>query len=114
MPDKRSCVGYDAVLFAICHHAAGIFALLAYDGGMKRAKMLSSMFTSRTVRFDDVVTLLSGLGFEYDGSAEGSRVRFIAGDGDHLELHRPHPGNELKKYQLAEVRAFLERQGFKK
>ena len=81
---------------------------------MKRDKMLSAMFTSRTVRFDDVVTLLSGLGFEYDGSAEGSRVRFLAGDGDHIALHRPHPGNELKRYQLDKVRAFLERQGFRK
>ena len=81
---------------------------------MKRNKLLSSMFTSRTVRFDDVVTLLTGLGFEYDGSAEGSRVRFIASDGDHLELHRPHSGNELKRYQLVKVRDFLERQGFKK
>ena len=87
---------------------------LVYDGGMKRNKLLSAMFTSRTVRFDDVVTLLTGLGFEYDGSAEGSRVHFEADDGDFLDLHRPHPGNELKRYQLAKVRAFLERQGFKK
>lgn len=50
----------------------------------------------------------------YDGSAEGSRVRFIADDGDHIALHRPHPGNELKQYQLDKVRDFLERQGFKK
>ena len=81
---------------------------------MKRDKLLATIFAHRTVRFDDVVTLLTGLGFEYDGSAEGSRVRFIADDGDHFTIHRPHPGNELKKYQLAEVRAFLERQGFKK
>ena len=81
---------------------------------MKRDKMLSAMFTSRTVRFDDAVSLLRALGFVYDGSAEGSRVRFIADDGDHFTIHRPHHGNELKKYQLAVVRAFLERQGFKK
>ena len=81
---------------------------------MKRNKLLPSIFTSRTVRFDDVVTLLTGLGLEYDGSAEGSRVRFIADDGDHIALHRPHPGNELKQYQLDKVRDFLERQGFKK
>ena len=80
---------------------------------MKRDKLLSSMFTSRTVRFDDVVALLVGLGFSYDSSAAGSRVRFDADDGDVLNMHRPHPGSELKPYQLAEVRKFLDRQGFK-
>ena len=81
---------------------------------MKRDKLLSTIFTRRAVRFDEAVSLLRALGFAYDGSAEGSRVRFIAADGDHFTIHRPHPGNELKKYQLAEVRAFLERQGFGK
>ena len=80
---------------------------------MKRDKLLSAIFTRRVVRFDDAIALLTGLGFTYDSGAEGSRVRFDADDGDHLMLHRPHPGSELKPYQLTLVRDFLKRQGFK-
>ena len=83
-----------------------------YNTGMKREKLLSHIFTSRVVRFDDVVTALTQLGFSYNKSAEGSRVRFKADDGDYVNLHRPHPGTELKRYQLVDVRGFLERQGF--
>lgn len=42
----------------------------------------------------------------------GSRVRFIKG-GAKITLHRPHPVKEAKRYQVREVRAFLERIGVK-
>lgn len=78
---------------------------------MKRDKLISAIFTHGTVRFDDVVTLLTGLGFAYDGSGAGSRVKFTSASGDRLAIHAPHPGNELKTYQVKAVREFLKRNG---
>ena len=79
---------------------------------MKRDKLLSAMFTSRTVRFDDVVTLLTGLGFACKKEAAGSRVRFVSVNGKIWAMHKPHPGNELKPYQIAQLREFLKTHGF--
>ena len=78
---------------------------------MKRDKLLSAIFTRSAVRFDDVVTLLVGLGFRYDGSGAGSRVKFVAANGDRLAIHAPHPGNGLKTYQVKALREFLQRNG---
>ncbi len=46
-----------------------------------------------------------GLGFEYtekqQGKTSGSRVAFINMQTKHiLRLHKPHPGNQLKLYQI--------------
>ena len=38
----------------------------------------------------------------------GSRVRFDK-DGLAYLCHRPHPGKEAKRYQIEDVRQFLER-----
>jgi len=43
---------------------------------------------------------------------EGSRVDFVY-DKATLHLHEPHPGKEIKPYQVKEVRNFLVRIGVK-
>ena len=42
----------------------------------------------------------------------GSRVRFEK-DGELATFHRPHPAKEAKRYQVRDVRDFLERIGVK-
>ena len=78
---------------------------------MKRDKLISAIFTRRTMRFDDVVTLLKGLDCTYVRDDAGSRVHFTSAGGVRLNLHAPHPGNELNKYQMKDVRDFLKELG---
>lgn len=51
----------------------------------------------------ELVTLLGGLGYrQIEGS--GSRVKFDNGDPRAMiNLHRPHPGNDLKVYVQRQV-----------
>jgi hypothetical protein len=53
--------------------------------------------------WNDLVALLTGLDYKViQGS--GSRVKFDNGDPTQLiNLHKPHPGNELKRYARLQV-----------
>ena len=64
--------------------------------------------------FDELRSLLSG--FEYEekqgGKTSGSRVAFIHVKNKHIiRIHNPHPGNELKGYQVTLIRNELKEQG---
>jgi len=63
--------------------------------------------------FDELQSLLEHLGFETSnkGRASGSRVKFKK-DNIPIILHKPHPGNELKEYQLKEIIKILKENGF--
>ena len=61
--------------------------------------------TRADLRWADVVALLKRLGAVVT-AGRGSRVRFDL-RGRTLTLHRPHPGNELPKYAVENVRRFL-------
>jgi len=53
--------------------------------------------------FIEMSRLLKGFGYEEirKGKTAGSRVAFISKTSGHIiRLHKPHPGNTLKKYQL--------------
>ena len=52
--------------------------------------------------FDEAVTLLRYLGFEQSnkGRTSGSRVGFISKTSGRIMMHRPHPGNIFKPYQV--------------
>ncbi|MCC8108418.1 MAG: type II toxin-antitoxin system HicA family toxin [Planctomycetes bacterium] len=74
----------------------------------KHRKTLAALFArpvARTIPFRDLVALLRALGFTVR-QGEGSRIDFFLGR-DTLHLHEPHPGKELKPYQVKAVRAFL-------
>jgi hypothetical protein len=76
----------------------------------KHRKTLAALFaapTSRNIAYRDV----SALGFTIK-QREGSRVDFIFNQ-DTLHLHEPHPGKEIKPYQVQAVRAFLSSIGVK-
>lgn len=59
----------------------------------------------------ELTSLLGQLGFvELQGS--GSRVKFSRNsDGILISLHKPHPGNELKAYQVEDVLNKLQEYG---
>lgn len=61
----------------------------------------------KDITYNEVETLFESMGYEKtEGS--GSRVSFYHSDKDHLiELHKPHPGNELKLYQIRKIQRKL-------
>ena len=76
----------------------------------KQRKTLAAIFAEPTasgLRFSDIERLLIALGGELD-EGEGSRIAITFRDA-RIHLHRPHPGKEAKKYQIEDVRAFLDR-----
>lgn len=80
----------------------------------KHAKTLCAIFakpTAASIVFADIEALIVGLGGEVR-EGEGSRVTFQLGDAL-KNAHRPHPGKEARKYQVEEIRAWLEQQGVK-
>ena len=52
--------------------------------------------------YDEAKSLLNKLGFfEYNkGRTSGSRVEFIKNGEVEIELHKPHPKNIIKPYQI--------------
>jgi hypothetical protein len=80
----------------------------------KHAKTLRAIFaklTQASIAFADIEALILGQGGQVREGA-GSRVSLQL--GDFLKnAHRPHPGKEAKKYQVEEIRAWLEQQGVK-
>ena len=69
---------------------------------MTRSEKLISRFKAnpKDFTYKELLRLLSGFGYiELQGS--GSRVVFHSKKLNHsIKLHRPHPGNILKKYQI--------------
>lgn len=71
----------------------------------ERIKSLPTDYT-----FTEAKSLLTHLGFhEYNkGKTSGSRVKFYREcDNKVILLHKPHPGNEMKKYAVKELYLFL-------
>ena len=54
----------------------------------------------RVVTWKELVTLLKSLGYK-EIQGDGSRVKFDNGNPDDtINLHRPHPGNQVKHYAV--------------
>ena len=80
---------------------------------MSRHEKLLAKFTNRqsTFGWSELVTLLQGFGYTLI-QGEGSRVKFDNGDARAMiNLHRPHPGNELKTYVRRQVLEHLKTGG---
>ncbi len=73
----------------------------------KKDKLKRKLLSGSDFTWQELVTLLKFLGFEVmQGS--GSRVKFDDGIADHMiNLHRPHPGNNLKRYAIKQIIAKL-------
>ena len=62
-----------------------------------KAKILDG---ERTVTWHKLVTLLKSLGYK-EIKGDGSRVKFDNGNPDHtINLYRPHPDNQVKRYAV--------------
>ena len=62
--------------------------------------------------YEELKILLNKLGFyEYNkGKTSGSRVTFINENNIKIDLHRPHPSNIIKMYNIKEIiRKLIER-----
>ena len=59
--------------------------------------------------FEELVRLFASIGYEFDnkGKSSGSRVAFINKDAI-FTMHKPHPGNLVKKGTLKMVKEYLE------
>ena len=67
----------------------------------KREKLLNKFNTKPAdFTYNELIRLLKGLGYdELQGS--GSRIVFRNEEIKHnIKLHKPHPGNVLKRYQI--------------
>jgi len=79
---------------------------------MSKEDKLLERFLSRPKDFtyNETKKLLKGLGYKESnqGKTSGSRVAFVHLESKHIiRLHKPHPGNELKRYQLDQIREEL-------
>lgn len=80
----------------------------------KHAKTLRALFAKPTpaaIQFADIEALIIGLGGRIS-EGKGSRVALHLGEAV-KHAHRPHPGKEAKRYQVEEIRLWLESQGVK-
>lgn len=61
--------------------------------------------------FEELTRLLGNLGYEQcnKGKTSGSRLMFRKGN-DAILIHKPHPGNVVKKYALKQVLEKIEGQ----
>lgn len=74
------------------------------------AKLLSD---PKDFTWDELCTALSYFGYEEikGGKTGGSRRRFVDEEKNIIWLHKPHPGNIVKRYQLKEIIAHLKEKG---
>lgn len=77
------------------------------DKMIKRLKSRPKDFT-----FNEAITLAESLKLERDnkGKTSGSRVSFVSGKHK-INIHKPHPHNELKPYQVEQLIQNLEEAG---
>ncbi len=63
--------------------------------------------------WDELVRLLTGLGYAevVSGKTGGSRRRFVHDTAPTIALHKPHPGNIVKMYVIADVLRVLTEEG---
>jgi len=82
---------------------------------LSKKDKLARRFLSRPAdfTFNELVTLLGSIGYfmETIGKTSGSRVVFSNKNGDYIRLHKPHPRNILKLYQIDDLIQNLKEKG---
>ncbi|MCX6572880.1 MAG: type II toxin-antitoxin system HicA family toxin [Candidatus Aminicenantes bacterium] len=83
---------------------------------MSRRDKALRRFLSRPadLRFDEMSRLLKDLGYEEikSGKTSGSRVAYFNKLSGHIiRLHKPHPGNIMKRYQMELIEDALRAKG---
>ena len=79
----------------------------------RKEKLIKKLKSNpKNFTYQEVKTLLSLLGFyEFNrGKTSGSRVSFIHSDTDlEIKMHKPHPRNILKPYQIEMIVQVIKR-----
>jgi hypothetical protein len=77
---------------------------------MSSKKKLLERFLSqpKDFSFDELVVMMQHLGYSLNnkGRTSGSRVAFESPD-DSFVIHKPHPGNTMKGYQMKQLLDYL-------
>lgn len=70
----------------------------------KKDKLLQKLLNRQSsFTWDELVSLMQHLGYQVK-YGDGSRVKFITDDpAQMINLHRPHPGNEIKHYLRMQI-----------
>lgn len=61
--------------------------------------------------WSELVAVLASLGFTETSDSGGSRRTFVSPRGQKIHLHRPHPGNIVKRYMMKQVISALRSYG---
>ena len=78
----------------------------------RQTKTLSAIFahpTSGNIRWNEIVSLIDAVG-DVDEKRSGSRVAFTV-NGLTLATHKPHPGSEVGRASIRDIRDFLKDAG---
>ena len=79
----------------------------------KKEKLIQRLKSKpKDFTFDEAETLLGYLSYERSnkGKTSGSRVIFKSENHSPILLHKPHPNNELKSYQVQQLLDTLEQE----
>ncbi|MGB8190307.1 MAG: type II toxin-antitoxin system HicA family toxin [Chitinophagaceae bacterium] len=69
----------------------------------KIEKLISKLLSNpKDFTWDELVNVLSYFGYK-EITGGGSRRKFSDADKNIISLHKPHPGNVLKHYQVKDV-----------
>jgi hypothetical protein len=92
----------------------GVYCFIGGDDVSRKEKMKARLLSRPSdFAFEELAALLGLLGYSLAGSSKtgGSRVAFTDGEGDYIRLHKPHPRNVLKQYQIDDIIAALSERG---
>ncbi|EAZ90648.1 type II toxin-antitoxin system HicA family toxin [Crocosphaera chwakensis] len=80
----------------------------------RKEKLIKRLWTRpKDFTWEEMRKLLAALGFEEvkTGKTSGSRRRFVNSSGVIISLHKPHPQNILKMYQIEQLINILNQEG---
>lgn len=80
----------------------------------KKEKLIARLLSKpKDFTFEELTTLLGSLDYKQVslGKTSGSEVAFSNGEGDYIRLHKPHPRNILKPYQVVDIITALQERG---
>lgn len=80
----------------------------------RKDKLIARLLSKpKDFTFEELTALLGSFDYQQAnlGKTSGSRVAFTNGGGDYIRLHKPHPRNILKPYQIEDIIAALQERG---
>lgn len=80
----------------------------------KIEKLLARLLSNPSdFTWDELIRILNYFGYKElkIGKTGGSRRKFADNTNSIISLHKPHPGNLLKHYQLKDIIAILKEKG---